>query len=111
MIGRAPFNDVSLPRAVTAVSRVHVVVFNVGLFLVLCDVGSRNGFGIVSRSSAPAGRGDADWSRTGQRRPLMVDLNETAVVSLGGCLRVTINPKDCVVCLARPREGVFDCGR
>jgi len=109
-IGRAPFNDVSLPRAVTAVSRVHVVVFNVGLFLVLCDVGSRNGFGIVSRSSAPAGRGDADWSRTGQRRPLMVDLNETVVVSLGGCLRVTINPKDCVVCLARPREGVFDCG-
>lgn len=109
-IGRAPFNDVELPRGFKGASRVHAIIFNVGLFLVLCGVGSFHGFGIVSRSSAPGGRGDSDWSRQGQRRPLIVDLKETAVMSLGGFLQMTINPKDCVVCLARPREGVFDCG-
>lgn len=97
-------NDLELPRG----SRMHAIFLPVGHKLFICDVGGKSGFTITERSSRPA---DApppghDHSRPGARRVLCVDFEETAVLKLGDSI-MTINPKECVVCLDAPRTVQF----
>lgn len=102
-------NDVELRHG----SRMHAILIPVGDQLFVCDVGSYSGFEITERSSRDANAPPlaADCSRPGQRRVLLVGAHETAVLKLGSYNRVTINPKECAVCMDEPRAVEFvECG-
>jgi hypothetical protein len=115
-------NDVELSneRGGPVCSRVHAVIIPLTRQLVICDVGSTAGFELTHRNLAARQSGLAlpqphrtspDISVPGARRPLLVDANEAAILVLRPLdCKVVINPKECIVCLARPREVAFECG-
>ena len=52
-----------------------------------------------------------DVSEPGNRRPLLIAADETVVLQLEPTgRRIVINPRECLICCAAPREVAFDCG-
>jgi len=62
-------------------------------------------------ASSPRQVEGADVSQPGHRRPLLMGVDETAVLLLEPTgRRIVLNPKECVICLDAPRDTIFDCG-
>ncbi len=75
---------------------VHLVVLSLGL----------NSVSTLRTQTAPAQRCAAPAALW---RPLLFGAHEVVLLSLSGLL-VELNPKECVVCVARPREMRQACG-
>jgi hypothetical protein len=112
-IGKRGYGNDVVPFGNAGLSRVHAIILHVGDSVVVCDVGSLYGFRICERSGAQAIAQQEDESAPGRRKPLIVGLEETAMLQLGPAIaknHVVINPKKCVVCMDKEREGTFGCG-
>ena len=80
-------------------------------------LGSIAGFELTHRRSRcgpaapPTHQQAPDVSAPGKRRPLLLGADEAAILHLRPRGRqLVINPLECVVCLACPREVAFSCG-
>lgn len=105
LVGRQPRCDLRTQSSQT--SRVHAIVFLLPAtrsFLVV-DVGGRTGIYTKARSSSTLPR---VHSLPHQRNVLVFEEGETAVLKIAN-VDLTINPKDCVICLDRKRQVVFSC--
>lgn len=109
-VGRLPACDLSLPFKLPEfrhLSRLHVVIFplyEIGKLLI-CDVGSMNGIKMKERS----GIGPLVHSVVGDRRVILVGIDETVVFLLGN-ITLILSPKACIVCYDASREIAFQCG-
>lgn len=102
-IGRKSWCDVPLPSK-QGVSRCHAIVSLYDDALVVYDPGSFIGTRTLERSN------DGDElldSMPGARRALSFGRDETVVLEMG-MVRVTLNPRVCIVCEEQPREVVFE---
>jgi len=120
-IGRYTFNEVSLKALETsekshqALSRVHAIILLLPRLgrLLICDVGSQTGLRIIERSGNDPVGGAICTSRPGQRRSIFVSMEETVVLQLGQdakSRKLTLNPKECIICMETPRQISFSCG-
>eukprot|EP00755_Sulcionema_specki_P033438 Sspe_Gene.2275::Locus_753_Transcript_1_1_Confidence_1.000_Length_1446::g.2275::m.2275 len=103
-IGRLERNDVVLPESSQTCSRLHAVIFAIPekRRLVVCDVGSCAGVLQIARGKKK--------ERTKMKAPFFdYEWGEPFILKLGEETLV-VNPKQCVVCLDRPREVLFACG-
>lgn len=93
-IGRVPFTDIALASRLGGASRLHAVVHRFGNLLAIFDVGSYSGIICLERSNSDA---PCEFSVRGDRRPLLIGVDETAVFALGPSVTLTVNPKECVI--------------
>jgi hypothetical protein len=92
-IGRVPMNDIVLDETKAMTSRLHAIVLRFGRCLAIVDVGSFCGIECCERSKKGA---PLETSSGSDRRPLIVEDDETAVFRLGPSI-LTVNPKECVI--------------
>lgn len=104
-VGRIDFTDIPLGAMANGTSRLHAIIRRFGNQLVVVDVGSYSGIRLVERSvdGAPCER-----SKSGDRRPLIIGIHEHAIFTLGPNLRMTVNPKECVLMLSLRCTGTRD---
>lgn len=105
-IGRSPDCDIKTPPFPN-ISRVHALLYSFPYsnMYIIVDIGSLSGIETVYRSSGKT----PISSFTNNRNVLFFDWEEM-VILLFGDSRITINPKDCVICLENPRDTTFTCG-
>lgn len=107
-VGRIDFTDIPLADVdvrLNGTSRLHAIIRRFGNQLVIMDVGSYSGIRLIERSvdGAPCER-----SQPGDRRPLIIGIHEHAIFKLGPNLRMTVNPKECVLMLSLRCTGTRD---
>jgi len=105
LVGRFDGCDIKLPAS-TRTSRLNAVIFPLldSNTLLIVDVGSICGVKTLQRTSGEP----LVSSLPNARRPIMVKITETASFSLGDGEQILVwNPKECVVCMASPREVEF----
>lgn len=86
-------------------SRVHLLIFYVPGYWLIVDVASISGFKIINR-----GKEDAPLteSKSDDRQIAVIGDDEPAIIAVGK-FQLYINPKQCVVCLDKPRSVTFSC--
>jgi len=109
-MGRIPFTDMPFQNQSSTESRLHAIVHafpSLGLIAVI-DLGSAAGITMLERSNPEA---PLTKSMPNDRRPLVIGIDECAVFQLGhGRVRLTINPKKCIICEENYRDFVGACG-
>lgn len=106
-IGRYGGCDIQFPPREDGTSRLHALIF---LFpenpkYVVADMGSMRGIITEKRSTDKS----CTSSVPRNRNILIFDWTETAILILVD-KKISINPKECVICLTEPRNCTFDCG-
>lgn len=102
-IGRYTACDVVLKEDNT--SRIHCLIFCIGDQLAVVDVGSAAGIVTIMRSSNEF----CDKSLPGNRKILTFNINESVTLSLDN-VKITINPRECIICMNKQRKITFNCG-
>lgn len=107
-VGRLDICDVTVPRSNGEdVSRIHCWIFNLSGGIVVVDGWSLAGTSLVDREG-----NDKDYPKSlpHQRQAFIIPHGEAATLLIGRSMKVTLNPKLCVVCLERPRSVRLECG-
>lgn len=87
-------------------SRLHIVFFRVpGGQIWAIDVGSLDGIRMKKRSSDKP----LVSSTPARRRAMIIEKGETVVFGCGP-LEISVNPKECLCCMEKPREKTYLCG-
>ena len=91
----------------TNVSRIHIIIIPIPneKKYALIDVGSFYGIKIVKKGDTVVD----ESSLPNSRRVLFVSFDEFAVVQTGSDF-IVINPKECVICMEKPRGVMLHCG-
>lgn len=108
-VGRLDLCDVTVPASTKAndVSRIHCWIFNLSGGIVVVDGWSLAGTSLIDREG-----NDKEYPKSlpNERQAFIIPHGEAATLLIGKSVKVTLNPKLCVVCLERPRSVRLECG-
>lgn len=114
LLGRLQGCDVRLPSNNHFLSRLHAVIVplpTLGLTMV-ADIGSANGLSLQSHEASaalpePSAVSSSSSDASERRRILLLGHGKSAVLTLLPNFLVVVEPRECVVCLEKPRAVTF----
>jgi hypothetical protein len=107
LIGRMPGCDIELYQYGGLVSRLHAIIFFAPEIdkIIVIDVGSLTGIKTFKRST----KNNLESSLPNNRKVLVFEYNESFILDFNNLAKVIINPKECIICMEKPRNCLFNC--